>query len=217
VPSEEETVISQLARTIYGGRGALYLATMTATTVILIMAANTSFADFPRLSALLAVDGFVPRQLAYRGSRLVFSRGIMALAGIASLLIIAFQASVTALIPLYAIGVFFSFTLSQTGMARRWWKIGHLAPGQEVRERGSTLRYEDGWRLKMAINGFGAICTAVVMMVFATTKFRDGAWIVLVLMAMLVLLSPPSTVTIASWRPTCRWRISAPPPIPAIA
>jgi hypothetical protein len=188
VPSEEETVISQLARTIYGGRGALYLATMTATTVILIMAANTSFADFPRLSALLAVDGFVPRQLAYRGSRLVYSRGIMTLAGIASLLIIAFQASVTALIPLYAIGVFFSFTLSQAGMARRWWKIGHLAPGQEVRERGSTLRYEDGWRLKMAINGFGSICTAVVMMVFATTKFRDGAWIVLVLMPTLVLV-----------------------------
>jgi amino acid transporter len=186
VPSEAETVISQLARTAYNGRGVLYLATITATTVILIMAANTSFADFPRLSALLAQDGFMPRQFTYRGSRLVFSRGIMALAAIASLLIVIFSASVTALIPLYAIGVFLSFTLSQAGMAHRWWKIGHLAPGQELQERGSTLRYEAGWRSKMAINGFGAVCTAVVALVFAVTKFRDGAWIVLVLMPILV-------------------------------
>jgi hypothetical protein len=156
--------------------------------VILIMAANTSFADFPRLSALMAVDGFLPRQLAYRGSRLVYSRGIMALALVASLLIVVFRASVTALIPLYAIGVFLSFTLSQAGMAHRWWKIGHLAPGREVSERGSTLRYEPGWRLKMAINGFGSVCTAVVMLVFATTKFRDGAWIVLLLMPILVVV-----------------------------
>jgi hypothetical protein len=188
VPSEAETVISQLARTAYAGRGALYLATISATTLILIMAANTSFADFPRLSALAAGDGFLPRQLTYRGSRLVFSRGIMALALIASGLIVLFGASVTALIPLYAIGVFLSFTLSQSGMARRWWKIGHLAPGQEVKERGSTLRYEPGWQHKMVINGFGAICTAVVMFVFATTKFRDGAWIVVVLMPALVFI-----------------------------
>jgi amino acid transporter len=186
VPSEEETVISQLARTAYAGRGVLYLATIAATTVILIMAANTSFADFPRLSALMAGDGFVPRQFTYRGSRLVFSRGIVALALIASLLIVLFQASVSALIPLYAIGVFLSFTLSQAGMAHRWWKIGHLASGQEVRERGSTLRYESGWPLKMVINGFGSLCTAVVMLVFAATKFRDGAWIVLLLIPALV-------------------------------
>ena len=135
VPSEAETVISQLARTVFHGRGVLYLATIAATTLILMMAANTAFADFPRLSALLAGDGFLPRQLTYRGSRLVYSRGIVALAVIAALLILAFRASVTALIPLYAIGVFLSFTLSQAGMARRWWKIGHLAPGQEVQER----------------------------------------------------------------------------------
>ena len=104
-------MISQLARTVYGSRGVLYLATIVATTLILIMAANTSFADFPRLAALHAGDGFLPKQLMYKGSRLVFSRGIMALALIASLLIIIFQASVTALIPLYAIGVFLSFTL----------------------------------------------------------------------------------------------------------
>jgi amino acid transporter len=188
VPSEEETVISQLARTVFGGRGLLYLGTISATTLILIMAANTSFADFPRLSALHAGDGFLPRQLTYRGSRLVYSRGIMALAGIACLLIIAFQASVTALIPLYAIGVFLSFTLSQSGMARRWWKIGHLASGQEIKERGSTLRHEPGWQLKMVINGFGAVCTAIVMLVFAVTKFRDGAWIVVLLTPTLVFV-----------------------------
>ena len=180
-PPKPETVISQLARTAFGGRGFLYLATIAATTLILIMAANTSFADFPRLSALLAGDGFLPRQLTYRGSRLVYSRGIVALALIACLLIIIFKASVTPLIPLYAIGVFLSFTLSQAGMARRWWKIGHLAPGQEVKERGSTLRYESGWQTKMVINGVRRGLTAVVTLVFAVTKFRDGAWIVLIL------------------------------------
>jgi amino acid transporter len=188
VPSEAETVISQLARTAFAGRGPLYLAAISATTLILIMAANTSFADFPRLSALHAGDGFLPRQLTYRGSRLVYSRGIIALALIACGLIVLFRASVTALIPLYAIGVFLSFTLSQSGMARRWWKIGHLAPGQEIKERGSTVRYEPGWQLKMVINGFGAICTAVVMFVFAATKFRDGAWIVVLLTPTLVFI-----------------------------
>jgi len=188
VPSEAETVISQLARTVFSGRGALYLGTISATTLILIMAANTSFADFPRLGALHAGDGFLPRQLTYRGSRLVFSRGIAALALIACALIILFRASVTSLIPLYAIGVFLSFTLSQAGMAKRWWKIGHLPPGREIQERGSTLRYEPGWRLRMAINGLGAVCTAVVMMVFAVTKFTDGAWIVVLLTPALVFL-----------------------------
>jgi amino acid transporter len=186
IPSEEETVISQLVRTAYGGRGVLYLTTITATTVILIMAANTAFADFPRLSALHAGDGFLPRQFTYKGSRLVYSRGIVALAVIASLLITLFRASVSALIPLYAIGVFLSFTLSQSGMARRWWKIGHLASGQEIKEPGSVLRYERGWQGKMCINGLGAVCTFVVMLVFATTKFRDGAWIVVLLTPTLV-------------------------------
>jgi hypothetical protein len=186
LPAESETVISQLARTIYNGRGPLYLAVISATTIILVMAANTAFADFPRLGALHASDGFLPRQLTYRGSRLVFSRGILALAVVASLLIILFQASVTALIPLYAIGVFLSFTLSQAGMARRWWKSGHLKPGEEVIEPGSVLRYDKGWLHKMIINGFGSVCTFVVMIVFAVTKFRDGAWIVVLLTPLLV-------------------------------
>jgi amino acid transporter len=187
IPSEMETVISQLVRTVYDGQGFMYLITMASVTIILIMAANTAYADFPRLSALMAGDGFLPRQLTYRGSRLVFSRGILTLGLLASLLIILFQASVTALIPLYAIGVFLSFTFSQAGMAHRWWKIGHLAPGQEIKERGSTLHHESGWTLKMIINGFGAFCTLVVMLIFAFTKFHDGAWIVLLLIPLLVM------------------------------
>ncbi len=186
--SEEETVISQLARTIFDGRGVLYLMLISGTTIILIMAANTAFADFPRLGALHAGDGFLPRQLTYRGSRLVYSRGIVTLAVIASILIIIFQASVTRLIPLYAIGVFLSFSLSQAGMARRWWKIGHLKEGEEVIEPGSTLRYERGWQTRMVINGFGAVCTAVVMVVFAVTKFSEGAWVVLILTPVLVTI-----------------------------
>jgi len=188
IPSEYETVISQLVRTVFGSQGTLYLTVITATTVILAMAANTAFADFPRLSALLAADGFLPRQLTYRGSRLVFSRGIILLALIAIVLIILFNASVTRLIPLYAIGVFSSFTLSQGGMARRWWKIGHLAAGQEIKERGSTLRYEQGWQLKMFINGLGSFVTLIVMFVFAITKFKDGAWIVLIITPIVVIL-----------------------------
>lgn len=186
VPSEAETVISQLARTALGGRNILYLGVVGATMLILIMAANTSFAGFPRLSALAAADGFLPRQLTYRGSRLVYSRGIALLAGVACLLIVLFRASVTSLIPLYAIGVFLSFTLSQAGMARRWWKMGHLDEGREVKERGSTLRYEAGWKHKMVINGFGAFLTAVVALVFAVTKFADGAWVVILLIPALV-------------------------------
>jgi amino acid transporter len=188
VPSEAETVISQLARTVLGGRNIIYLMTIAATTVILIMAANTAFADFPRLSALVGKDGYLPRQLAFRGSRLVYSYGIVSLSIIACLLIFLFQASVTALIPLYAIGVFLSFTLSQTGMAHRWWKSGHLKPGEKLDERGSILAYDPRWFVKMIINSFGAVCTAVVMMVFAVTKFADGAWIVLVVIPLLVVV-----------------------------
>ena len=186
--SEEETIISQFARTIFDGRGTMYLATLAATTVILLMAANTAFADFPRLSALAAADGFLPRQLTFRGSRLVYSNGIVTLSIIASILIIIFKASVTLLIPLYAIGVFLSFTLSQTGMALRWRKIGRLKVDEQIVEPGSILRYEKGWRYKMFINGFGAFCTAIVMGVFAVTKFSEGAWIVLIIIPLLVWL-----------------------------
>ncbi len=190
LPSEEETVISQLARTVFDGQGLLYLLVIVGTTVILILAANTAFAGFPRLSAMLAEDGFMPRQLTYRGSRLVYSYGIVFLAGAASVLIILFQASVTRLIPLYAIGVFLSFTLAQAGMARRWWRSGQLMPNEikteEAHEARHILRHEKGWLLKMISNGFGAFCTAIVMFVFIITKFRDGAWIVLILTPVLI-------------------------------
>lgn len=185
-PSEVETVISQLSRTVFSRESVWYLLGISATTVILIMAANTAFADFPRLSSIVARDRFLPRQLFLRSGRLVFSYGIVTLALVASLLIIVFQASVNRLIPLYAVGVFMSFTLSQAGMARRWWKIGHLRPGETLKERGSTLKHDSKWAVKMVINGFGALCTFVVMLIFAATKFVHGAWVVLILIPTVV-------------------------------
>jgi hypothetical protein len=186
VPSEFETVISQLTRTVYGGRNFMYIGTILGTTLILVMAANTAYADFPRLSALVAADGFLPRQLAFKGSRLVYSYGIISLAMIASGLIMVFNASVSALIPLYAIGVFLSFTLSQAGMTHRWWKMGHIQPGAEKVERGSTLHYDPRWFGKMVVNSVGSFATCIVMLIFAVTKFGEGAWVVLILIPSLV-------------------------------
>jgi amino acid transporter len=182
-----ETVISQLGRSVWG-TGLMWYVLLGSTTLILIMAANTSFADFPRLGALHAGDGFLPRQLTYRGSRLVYSYGIAALAGFASLLIVIFRAETTALIPLYAIGVFLSFTLSQTGMAVRWWRSGHLEEGEEIVQQGGVVRFDPKWKQKLVVNGFGAVLTFIVMIVFAATKFRDGAWIVVLLIPTLVLI-----------------------------
>jgi amino acid transporter len=188
VPSEQETVISQVARTVFGSTGAAYLVVVAMTAIILFMAANTAFAGFPRLAAILGQDGFLPRQLAYRGSRLVFSRGIGALAFVAGLLIVLFDASVTRMIPLYAIGVFLSFTLSQVGMATRWWKSGHLAAGAQLAQKSSVIHPDRNWLIKMVANGVGAVLTAVVTLVFGITKFPDGAWIVVLLIPLLVVL-----------------------------
>ena len=188
IPSERETVISQVARTAFDGRNPAYYAAIAGTTLILIMAANTAFNGFPRLSAIQAADGHLPRQLLYRGSRLVFSRGIMVLAVLAGILIFIFQASVTRLLPLYAIGVFLSFTLSQAGMTRRWAKSGRLAPGEEVKEGSSFLRHDRRWRMKMIINGTGAVLTAVVACMFAATKFVDGALVVIIIIPLLVAM-----------------------------
>jgi amino acid transporter len=185
--SPTETVISQLGRTVWGA-GLMWYILLGGTTLILIMAANTSYADFPRLGALIANDGFLPRQLTYRGSRLVFTYGIVALATLASLLIILFQAQVTALIPLYAIGVFLSFTLSQTGMAVRWLRSSRLKEGEEIVQQGGVVRYDPKWRLKLVINGLGAVVTVVVMVVFAVAKFAQGAWVIVLLVPTLVLL-----------------------------
>lgn len=190
VPSEVETVISQLGRTVFEGTGILYYAVIFGTTVILILAGNTAYAGFPRLSALMATDGFLPRQLTYRGSRLVYSRGIVALAFLSSALIILFQASVTRLIPLYAIGVFLSFTLAQSGMALRWLKSGKLknqnTEPAKHNERITKLEYDPLWRVKMIANGFGAICTGIVIIIFSVTKFNDGAYVILILIPALI-------------------------------
>src|SRR5438105_1621091 len=168
VPSETETVVSQIARRLFG-TGVLYYLIQAATALILVLAANTSFADFPRLSSLLARDRFVPRQFANLGEPLVFSNGILVLAGFAALLLVVFGGDTHALIPLYAVGVFISFTLSQSGMVRHWWV-----------ERGA------GWGRRLAINGVGATATATVTLIIAVTKFTHGAWIVVLVIPMLV-------------------------------
>ena len=162
VAGGEETVISKLARRIFGS-GVLYFLVQAATMLILLLAANTSYADFPRLSSILARDRFVPRQFANQGDRLVFSNGILILSGVAVLLVVLFAGDTHALLPLYAIGVFLSFTLSQSGMVRHWW-VGR----------------QPGWRLKLVVNGVGAVATAVVLLTLAVTKFAEGAWIVVV-------------------------------------
>jgi amino acid transporter len=168
VPRPEETIVSQLARQIFGG-GLLYYEIQAVTMLILILAANTSFADFPRLAYFLARDRFIPRQFGTRGDRLVFSNGILILGGTAAILLIFFRADVNALIPLYALGVFVSFTLSQASMVRRW-----------LTER------EEGWWWRWWMNAVGAGATGMVMLVIGVTKFLDGAWIVALLIPLLV-------------------------------
>ena len=154
-PAEDQTVVSQLARALFGD-GLFYYLVQGSTTLILILAANTSFADFPRLSSLLARDRYAPRQFRTMGDRLVFSNGIVILAGAAALLIVIFHAETHALIPLYAVGVFISFTLSQSGMVRHW--LVERAPG---------------WPWRLVVNGVGAVVTAAVTIVIAMTKFSS--------------------------------------------
>jgi hypothetical protein len=161
---------------------------VVATMLILMMAANTSFADFPRLCNLHAGDGFLPRQLTFKGSRLTFSWGIVALAIASTALVIIFQGSTSALIPLYAIGVFLSFSMSQAGMVLRWRKIAKLKPGEQRQEEHSVLHYDKHWRLKMAINAIGSVMSFIVMVVFAVTKFAQGAWVTVILIPSLVLI-----------------------------
>ncbi len=186
IPSHTETVISQLGRAIYGDTSVMHFVVLGATALILLMAANTSYADFPRLAALQAGDGFLPRQLTYRGGRLVFSWGIVFLSVAASFLVIIANASTTALIPLYAVGVFLSFTMSQAGMVKRFLKAGKLKPGEKMKGLEKDIEYDRHWREHALISGFGAVCTFVVMVVFAVTKFTHGAWFIVVLIPALV-------------------------------
>jgi amino acid transporter len=220
-PHENETVISQFGRIIFTGAfGWFYYAVQITTALILVLAANTSFADFPRLASLLARDRFLPRQFANRGDKLVFSNGIVILAILASVLVIGFGGDTSRLIPLYAVGVFLSFTLSQSGMVRHW-----LKERAEVRAKETVARKEpeeargssnpdqalpdaqlavaethapyfvsdevtdaSNWKKSIVINGLGAVATFVVLCVFVTTKFIHGAWIVVVLIPLLVLM-----------------------------
>ena len=168
-PRPDETVVSQLARHVFG-TGVAYYEIQLVTMLILLLAANTSFADFPRLAYFLARDRFIPRQFGTQGDRLVFSNGIVILGSLAALLLIVFGGDTHALIPLYAVGVFISFTLSQSSMVRRWFRLR-----------------SEGWWWRASINGVGATVTGLVMVTIAVTKFSQGAWIVLLLIPLLVL------------------------------
>jgi len=170
MPSATETVLSQIGRHVFGG-GALYFALQYATFAVLVLAANTAFADFPRLASLLATDGYMPRQFSARGDRLAFSNGIIVLALMAMLLVWLFVGDTSALIPLYAIGVFVCFTLSQTGMVVHWLKCR-----------------EPGWKWRAWLNGIGAVATAGVTIVQVVTKFTHGAWIVVLIIPLIILL-----------------------------
>jgi amino acid transporter len=169
-PHEQQTVLSQIGRTVFGG-GPMFAVLQAATVLVLALAANTAFADFPRLSSFLARDGFMPRQFGFRGERLAFTTGIIALSGLAAVLLVVFGASVTALIPLYTLGVFIAFTLSQTGMVMRWRRLR-----------------ENSWRRGMIINGLGALTTGVIAVIVIESKFLSGAWMVVIAIPLLVLL-----------------------------
>lgn len=171
VPSEHESVISQIGRASFGGQNAAYYFLQGTTALILVLAANTAFNGFPMLASILAKDEFLPRQFAFRGDRLAYSNGILVLSAVALGLLIWFRADTHQLIPLYAIGVFLAFTLSQYGMVLRWRRLR-----------------EQGWMLSASINGLGAAMTGVAAVVIAATKFTSGAWLVLILIPSLVVV-----------------------------
>jgi hypothetical protein len=162
VPSENETLISQVGRAVYGS-GPLYYVFQAATALILLLAANTGYNGAPRLAQILAADSYLPRQFSFRGDRLAYSYGIIILALVSAFFVVLFDGSVTALIPLYSVGIFFSFTLSQGGMVRHWWH-----------DRAA------GWRWKLGLNLLGAVVTGVVAVIITGAKFERGAWIVLI-------------------------------------
>jgi amino acid transporter len=170
-PSEQETVISQIARTLFGAHTPFHYLIQLSTAFLLVLAANTAFAGFPRLASILGKDRFLPRQFQYRGDRLAYSFGIMVLAVVAAGLLIGFEGSVTNLIPLYTVGVFIAFTLSQSGMVVHWWRLR-----DEVR----------GWRWRAGLNGLGALATGVVAIIVGVAKFALGAWIILLLIPLLI-------------------------------
>ncbi|HMZ54092.1 MAG TPA: APC family permease [Nitrospira sp.] len=168
VPKEDETVVSQIARATFG-TGPLYYLVQASTMIILILAANSSFNGFPRLASILARDSYMPHQMSMMGDRLVFSNGVIILGVFSCLLIILFNGDTHALIPLYAVGVFLSFTISQAGMVKRW-----------------LVKKGPHWEKKLLVNGIGAVTTAIATVIIASTKFTHGAWIVIVLIPLLI-------------------------------
>ncbi|MFN8233060.1 MAG: APC family permease [Actinomycetota bacterium] len=174
--SEHRSVVAQVAHTVFGGGFGFYIV-QAFTAAILILAANTAFQDFPRLSAILARDHYMPRQFSNRGDRLVFSNGVIGLGLAACLMIYVFDADLTRLIQMYVLGVFTSFTLSQTGMVRHW-----------LAEKHKGADAEKGWQRAIAINAVGAVTTATVLVVITATKFLHGAWLSILVMAAIVPL-----------------------------
>ena len=196
VPSERDTIVSQIGRAVFGDGTPLYYGLQVMTMAILVLAANTAYADFPRLASIVARDRYMPRQFMNQGDKLAFSNGIMVLSVGAGGLIWVFGGDTHQLIPLYMIGVFLSFTLSQTGMFLRWRR---LRPA--------------GWRRSAAVNGFGALLTFVVLIIVAMTKGPDGAWIVIVLIPVIVTVflqtkkhydEVASQLTLRDWTPPHR-------------
>ncbi|MFW6068616.1 MAG: APC family permease [Chloroflexota bacterium] len=188
VPEHEgESILSQMTRHIAGG-GFMYLWVQVFTALILFLAANTGYQDFPRLSAFLARDGFLPRWMQNRGDRLVFSSGIIVLAIVSSIIVIAFRANEIAMLPLYALGVMLSFALSQAGMFRLMGKIGQLSPGETAHTGVTEIHHEKRWRWKRALNAVGATVTGIVFLILLATKFMEGAWIVALLIPVLVVI-----------------------------
>lgn len=186
LPAAEESILSQLARSVTGG-GLLYFWVQFFTMMILFLAANTGYQDFPRLSSFLAKDGFMPRWMTNRGDRLVYNYGILVLALLSSILILIFEADEIAMLPLYALGVMLSFTLSQAGMVRLMGKIGGLRPGESAFTGVTTIHYERIWPWKRALNAVGAMTTAVVLVVLVVTKFLEGAWVIVTAVPLLVI------------------------------
>lgn len=187
IPEETESILSQMTRTITGGNF-LYYWVQFFTAGVLFLAANTAYQDFPRLSSFLSNDDFMPRWMQVRGTRLVFSSGIVVLSIIASLLVLLFRADEIAMLPLYALGVMLSFSISQTGMFRLMGRIAHLKPGESIHTQVTEIHYERGARWKRALNAVGAVATFVVFVILMSTKFLEGAWIVVVIIPLLVAM-----------------------------
>ena len=191
VPTEHETILSQMTRTVTAGLPGgtfIYYWVQLFTMLILILAANTGYQDFPRLSSFLANDGFMPRWMQNRGDRLVYNGGILTLAVISSLVVIVFRADEIAMLPLYALGVMLSFSLSQFGMFKLMGRISHLQPGETLKTNVTTVHYEKGTWWKRGLNGIGSLVTFVVLLILIATKFVEGAWLVVIAIPLLALL-----------------------------